>query len=85
MRIFIRAGDNQTAKVGIATSSKTFRKSSERNRARRLASFAFEQLYSRLPSAINIVALPKSSILSVKSQDVLLDVEDSLKNAKIIN
>lgn len=85
LKLFLRTGDNQTPRVGIATSSKSFRKSSERNRARRLASFAFEALYPKLPSTINIVALPKVGITSVKSQDALSDLEGILKSENIIN
>lgn len=85
LRLFLKEGDNEVVRIGIATSAKSFKKSSERNRARRLASFAFEALYPKLPSSINIVALPKQGILGVKSQDVLLDLERVLKNAKIID
>lgn len=85
LSLFIKPGDNQTSKVGIAVSSKTFKKATDRNRARRLVSVAFEVLYSRLPNNINIVALPKAGVLRVKSGDVLLDLEASLKNGKIIN
>lgn len=85
LKIFIRVGDNQIPKLGIATSSKTFKKAVERNRARRLVSSAVEPLYGRLPENVNIVALPKIGILKVKSGDVLLDLEEGLKNAKIIS
>ncbi len=71
-------------RVGIAGSSKTFKKATERNRARRLASRAFETLYAKLPNTINIVALPKAGITSVKSGLVLLDLENILKNGKIL-
>ena len=85
LKLFIKVGENQTAKIGIATSSKTFTKASQRNRARRLTSAAFEPLFSKLPQSINIVALPKAGILSVKSGNVLLDLEEKLKDEKIIS
>lgn len=84
-KLFLRVGDNELPRIGIASSSKTFKKANERNRARRLISAAFESLYQGLPKTINIVALPKSGVLSVKSGDVLLDLEGKLKDAKIIN
>lgn len=84
LKIFIRVGDNQIPKLGIATSSKTFKKAVERNRARRLVSSAVEPLYGRLPENVNIVALPKIGILKVKSGDVLLDLEEALKREKIL-
>lgn len=84
LKLFVKEGDNQMPRIGIAVSGKSFRKATQRNRARRLTSAAFESVYSKLPSTINIVALPKSTILDVKSQDVLLDLENIL-NEKNIN
>ena len=84
LKLFIKMGENQTPRVGIATSSKIFTKASQRNRARRLTSAALEPLVSKLPQIINIVALPKAGILSVKSGDVLLDLEEKLKQEKVL-
>lgn len=84
LKLFIKPGDNKIARLGIAGSSKTFKKAVDRNRARRLTSAAFEALYAKLPNTINIVALPKSTIINVKSGDVLLDLEEGLKKEKIL-
>lgn len=85
LKLFIKSGENQIPKIGIAVSSKTFTKATERNRARRVASATVEPLYLKLPKNINIIVLPKASITSVKSGDVLLDLEANLKNEKIIS
>lgn len=85
LKLFIRMGENEKAKVGIALSSKNFKKAVERNRAKRLISQAFQRIYPSLPENINIVALPKFGVLGVKSSDVLLDLETALKNEKIID
>lgn len=91
IKLFIKLGDPSTPfgrsgpRVGIAASGKSFKKATERNRARRLVSAAFELLYARLPKNINILALPKAGVIKVKSQDVLLDLEEKLKYEKIIN
>ena len=82
--LFLRSGENTEARVGIANSSKTFKKAHDRNRARRVVSAAFEILYFRLPEKINIVALPKEGCIEVKSGDVLIDLQEILKNEKII-
>lgn len=84
-RLFIRMGENDKPGVGIATSSSVFKKASDRNRARRLVSTAFQSLYSLLPPHLNIVALPKTGALGVKSGDVLLDLEGKLKDEKLIS
>lgn len=85
LKLFVKLGDNEMPRVGIAVSGKYFKKAVERNRARRLTSAAFETLYSSLPQRINILALPKAGVTKVKSGDLLLDLEAVLKDAKIIN
>lgn len=84
LKLFVRLGDNQTPRIGIANSAKTFKKAHDRNRARRLTSAVFESLYGKLPKSANIVALPKENIITVSSGDVLIDVEEVLKNNKIV-
>lgn len=84
-KLFVRLGENQFPKIGIAVSSKVFKKAVDRNRAKRLMSAAFEVLYLKLPKTINIVALPKDGVTKVKSGDVLLELESLLKNEKIID
>lgn len=85
VKLFVKPGDNQTPRIGIAPSTKSFKKATQRNRAKRVVSAVFESLYSSLPSSINIVALPKAGILDVKSQDVLADLEEKLQDAKILH
>lgn len=84
LKIFVKLGDNELPRVGIAVSSKVFKKAVERNRARRLTSAAFEALYSSLPLRINILALPKAGVLNVKSGDLLLDVEERLRDKDLL-
>lgn len=85
LKLFFKRGENTTPRVGIAVSSQVFKKATERNRARRLVSQAFQSTTYHLPPTTNIMALPKSSIVDVKSQDVLSDLQEALKNAKVIN
>lgn len=84
LKLFFKVGENQSPRIGIAVSAKTFKKAVDRNRARRLASQAFQTIYYKLPTAINIVALPKAGIVSVKSSDVLKDLEEVLKRENVI-
>src|SRR3989344_3135172 len=87
LKLFINSSDPvvPVCKIGIALSSNYFKKATERNRARRLVSAAFEVLYPKLPTSINVVVLPKANVLGVKSGDILLDLEESLKKGKVIN
>lgn len=84
LKVFVKLGDNETPRIGIAVSSKTFPKATDRNRARRVTSAALEPLYQNLPSNINIIALPKIGVINVKSGDILLDLEEGLKKEKIL-
>ena len=84
-KIFIRLGENSSARVGIATSKNNFKNAVSRNKARRLISAAIEILYDKLPTNINIIVLPKAGILEVKSRDILLDLEVVFTDEKIIN
>lgn len=85
VKLFIKMADNTAPRIGIALSGKYFKKAILRNKARRIVSSAFESLYPSLPSAINIIALPKTGIVKVKSQDVVLDLEAVFKNEKILD
>lgn len=84
LKMFIRMGENLNPRIGVAISSKNFRKATERNRTKRVAFQAFQSLYSSLPNNINIVALPKQMATSVKSGDLLLDLEAVLKDKNLL-
>lgn len=76
IKLFYRFSDSTWPLVGISTSAKMFKKAVDRNRARRLLSAAFENLYQKLPKSINIVALPKSGILKMGSSEAVKEVEE---------
>lgn len=83
LKLFFKIGENQTPKIGIATSGKIFKKATQRNRARRLTSQALQTIYYQLPTNINIVALPKQGLLDVKSAEVLEDLKIALEKTSI--
>lgn len=87
VNIFFRYGDNNEPRVGIAVPKASFKKATERNRARRLISKGFENLYSRLPRKINIVAMPKKEILNSDAEEITRLLEELLvrvrKNEKV--
>lgn len=86
LKLFIRFGENVSPRVGIAMSSKLFNKASQRNRARRLVSQAFQSSINYLPLTINIIALPKAHIIEVKSKEVLSDLMKGLSiDEKTVN
>lgn len=85
LKLFIKTANNQTPRIGIAVSGKSFKKATQRNRARRVTSVALESLYDLLPNDVSIAALPKQGVLEVKSGDLILDLKSCLRNEKIIN
>ena len=81
VKLFFKQGDLPFPRVGIALSKATFRKAVDRNRARRLLSKGFENLYNKLPSGINIVALPKKEVIELNSDQVTKSLEEILEKA----
>lgn len=75
MRVLFRDGDNQAALVGIALTTKYFKKSTLRNRAKRLASTAIQNLYPRLRKNLNLVIMPKSQILDQTVEKLAEELE----------
>lgn len=79
IKLFIKPGENNFPKVGISVSAKVFNNATDRNRARRLVSKAFEDLYSRLDYNLNIIALPKIGVLEKNSGEIKTEIDRMLK------
>lgn len=75
LKLFIKNGENEQPRIGVAISSKNFKKATDRNRAKRLVFQAFQSILHKLPPTINIIALPKKGVLSVKSSELEKELE----------
>lgn len=84
VRLFSRFADNKDPLIGIAVSAKTFKKAALRNRAKRLVSKVFEDLYNRLPEGINIIVIPKADVLKYNSSELKPKIEKLLIKAGIL-
>lgn len=73
--VYIKYGDNLEPKIGIALTTKTFKKAHERNKAKRVISAAFEKLLPQLSKDINILVVPNSGVLEVKSEELKKEYE----------
>lgn len=62
--------------VGIALSAKYFRKSTGRHQVKRLASQAIKGLYSDLPNNLNLVIMPKSTMLGQSIGQLTKELKD---------
>lgn len=78
--VLYRAGENKEPKVGITAPKKSFKKSTARNKAKRLVSKVLEATYNNLQGNINLVIIPKGSILNINKEDISRE----LKNVKDI-
>lgn len=85
VKLFYKSNPGNPTRVGIATSSKTFKSAVLRNRARRLTSSGFEKLYGNLKVGISIVVLPKERVLNKTSEEIVKDLEQLLKKAGILD
>lgn len=79
-RLAYKEGENEHPAVGIAVSGKVFKKANLRNRARRLASSAIQSHYASLRKNLNLVIMPKATILQCKTERLI----EELKNVKDI-
>lgn len=84
LKLLVREGENTIPKIGVAVSSKVFKKAHDRNFVKRRTFATFGNLYSLLPSNINIIALPKRIAFGVKSFELDEDVMSVLKKVKIL-
>lgn len=83
-KFFFRFDKNPKPLVGIALKKEFFKLAVDRNRARRLVSKGFENLYGRLPGGINIVVMPKKEVLSKSSDELTKSLEEMLKKANLL-
>lgn len=85
VKIFFKNGQNEFPKIGISLSKNIFKKAVDRNRARRFVSKSFENLYNKLPSGLNIVAMPKADVLQFSSGEITKSLEELLKRVDLVN
>lgn len=74
--IYLKYGENQEPKVGVALTTKVFKKAHERNQAKRVVLAAFEKILPELPANINILVVPNFRVLKVKSEELLKEYEN---------
>jgi ribonuclease P protein component len=70
MVMWLRSGEEAALRLGVVTSKRTFRRSPDRSRARRLLREAFRINRSKLTGEYDIILIGRKKILDVKRQDV---------------
>lgn len=74
--LMVKYSDNPQPLVGIALSKAQFKQAHDRNRARRLTSKAIEELYSSLNHGLNLVIMPKGSVLDKSPEELIQELKD---------
>src|SRR5438874_2330459 len=82
--IFFRPGDNDQVKIGVALKRENFKKAVERNKAKRLVYASFQNFYQQLPQKINIIVMPKTEILSLRTKELEVKLQEVLKKSGLL-
>lgn len=69
-KIYYKFSDNIDPLIGVALSSKVFKKAVLRNKAKRKSLKAIEKIYPLLQTGLNLVIMPKIDVLKL-DQDLL--------------
>lgn len=77
-RFFLKSGSNTTPLVGISLSKKNFKLAVDKNKARRMASKAIEEIYESLPKNLNLIIMPKAQILNADINSLVLEIKNVL-------
>ena len=76
-KLFYRLGENETPLIGVSIASAHFKKSTDRNQAKRIMFNLAKKVYDQLHKNLNLVIMPRSEVLDLPSE--VLDQE--FKNA----
>lgn len=85
LKLIIKKEGSGPTRIGVAITTSLFKKSHQRNKVKRVVFSAFENIYSQLPEGLSIIALPKQRVIDVKSDDLIKDLMDTLKRAKVLD
>ncbi len=84
VKIFYRTGHNSNPLIGVSLSKTNFKTAIERNRAKRLLSEAFNELYPKIEPHLNIVAIPYTQVLKLSSKEILKVLKDNFNRKSLL-
>lgn len=79
-KVFVKNGENFEPLVGVAVSTSVFKKSTLRNKAKRISFKVAEKAYPHLRKNTNLVIMPKTGVLETP----IKDLEDELKSIRFL-
>ena len=84
MILWIRGGRGADLRVGAVASSRSFRRSVDRSRARRFLREAFRRIRYRLHGEVDLVLLARPALLASRANDREKELLDLAKRAGIL-
>ena len=78
LKVYIKTAPNLETKAAVSISSKNFKSSVERNKAKRIVFRQLKELFSDLPRKINLIIMPKSGIFDVRETEILKEIKDAV-------
>lgn len=84
MVMWVMYSSRNTSRVGVLTSKRTFHRSVERSRARRLLREVFRLNLHEIKPSVDIVLLARNAILGKKYQEVEMDFLSLARIARLI-
>lgn len=82
-KFFYRLGENENPLVGVSISSSQFKKSHERNQAKRIMFALAQNHYPKLHKNLNLVIMPRTQVLTLQSEDLEQEFKHALSSIKI--
>ncbi len=81
-KFFYRLGDNENPLIGVSIASSNFKKSHDRNKAKRIMFDLAKQNYHQLHKNLNLVIMPRSQVLEIDSKVLAQEFQNALSSLK---
>lgn len=79
-KLFYRDGENQTPLVGVSIVSAQFKKSTLRNKAKRIMFKLAQENLDQLPKNLNLVIMPKAQVLDLPYENLSQEFKNAISN-----
>lgn len=82
-KLFYRLGENPNPLIGVSIVSAQFKKSHERNQAKRIMFNLARESYDQLHKNLNLVIMPKAQVLEADPKTLEQEFKNALSSLKI--
>lgn len=81
-KLFYRFGKNPAPKIGVSVASAQFKKSTERNKAKRVCFDLAKRHLDKLHKGVNLVIMPRARVLDLSPEDLDKEFSYAVSNIK---